>query len=615
MKVIGGRAFAERFALSPFNYAWLLGAGASATAGIPTGYQMIQDFRARLFASETGISLREVDASDPVWQARIDEHHTRRGQLPPRGDPLEYSRAFEALHPTVEDRRLYIRNRMTQGSPSLGHKVLGSLLSSRGTPCVFTTNFDTLVEDAATVAAQMLPVAERARVTVAALDNTSRASTSLRNNDGPLVVKLHGDYQSLELKNTDEELQSQDAGFRAVLTQSLQRYGLIVVGYSGRDQSVMQALTDVLQAPTPFPAGIYWLSSDPQYLLPAVRDFLEQAELAQVDTHVISGTTFDELAGDIADVTALPKPLVDHVFGDRAAHAPQPVVLVRDPALRTPVLRLTAVPIEEMPTSARRLKVQTTANIQDVRALLKDAKVHAAVSQAGSPENLVAFGPDEGLVQALTPLQASAAGEIALDPIKDSWAKGLLYDALVRALCQWKPLRARLHRRGHTIQVSRQHPDLPREKVRERQALLAKLKRAYRAELVGNVPGTSGTYAEGFEVRLEQADGRWWFAFDPMTFIDIPIAVNEDDLARVESDWRAAEEWRRERWAQMYNWRWAGILDAWVELFTVAKGRSHCAYDVASGAGIDARFLLGTHSARSRPAHDHEYFHLQRGPR
>lgn len=156
MKEISGRAFAERFALNPMGYSWLLGAGASATAGIPTGYQMIQEFRTRLYASQAGISLREIDSADPIWQARIDRHHERQGSLPPKWDPSEYSCAFEALYPTPEDRRLYIRNQVSKGSPSLGHKVLGSLLSARKTPCVFTTNFDALIESAAVSAAGIL---------------------------------------------------------------------------------------------------------------------------------------------------------------------------------------------------------------------------------------------------------------------------------------------------------------------------------------------------------------------------------------------------------------------------------------------------------------------------
>src|SRR5664279_1462232 len=188
MREISGRAFAERFALNPTAYSWLLGAGASATAGIPTGYQMIQEFRTRLYASQAGISLREIDSADPIWQARIDRHHERQGVLPPKGDPSEYSRAFEALYPTPEDRRLYIRSQVSKGSPSLGHKVLGSLLSARKTSCVFTTNFDALIENAATVASQLLPVRERVAATLAAIDNAARAETCLRESEWPLIV-------------------------------------------------------------------------------------------------------------------------------------------------------------------------------------------------------------------------------------------------------------------------------------------------------------------------------------------------------------------------------------------------------------------------------------------
>ena len=73
------------------GYSWLLGAGASATAGIPTGYQMIQEFRTRLYASQAGISRREIDSADPIWQARIDRHHERLGVLPPKRDPSSVS--------------------------------------------------------------------------------------------------------------------------------------------------------------------------------------------------------------------------------------------------------------------------------------------------------------------------------------------------------------------------------------------------------------------------------------------------------------------------------------------------------------------------------------------
>lgn len=615
MKEIGGRQFAERFALNPLGYAWLLGAGASATAGIPTGYQMIQEFRTRLFASESGISLREIDPADPIWQVRIDAHHGRRGALPPKGDPSEYSRAFEALHATPEDRRLYIRNQVSKGSPSLGHKVLGSLLSARKAPCVFTTNFDPLVENAATHAAQLLPAGDRALPTLAALDNAARAETCLRESEWPLVVKLHGDYQSVELKNTDEELQQQDGHLRLVLTQSLQRFGLVVVGYSGRDTSVMEALGSVLRAPVRFPKGIYWLCQDPARLLPAVQEFLEQAELAQVDVHLVRGTTFDELCGDIADVTELPEPLVAHIFGERRAAEAARVPLQRHAELRAPVLRLSAMPLLEMPHSARRINVKAHAPIGDIRALLKQADARVVVGQAGAAGTLAAFGGDETLSRALGPLGPSLVGEIALDIARDSWAKGLVYDALVRALCRGLPLYARLHGRGHSLSVSRPKGELSREAAQQRRALLSKLRAAYESDLVGPVPGTGGKYAEGLDIRLEQADGRWWVVFEPTTFIDFDRRDESDAAERSNAEWRKAEDWRRERWVQKYNHRWSAMLDAWVELLTRARGVWRSTGGLNDGDGIDARFELGPRTARSRPAHDHDYFHARQGQR
>ena len=611
MKEISGRAFAERFALNPLGFAWLLGAGASATAGIPTGYQMIQEFRTRLFASETGISLREIDPADPVWQSRIDLHHERKGVLPPKGDPSEYSRAFEALYPTADDRRLFIRNQVSKGSPSLGHKVLGSLLGARKTPCVFTTNFDSLVESAATIASQLLPANERGTPTLAAIDNAARAETCLRESEWPLIVKLHGDYQSVELKNTDQELAQQDAQLRLVLTQSLQRFGLVVVGYSGRDDSVMQALGAVLRSPVRYPKGIYWLCRDADSLLPAVRELLEQAKLAQVDVHLVKGTTFDELCGDIADVTDLPAPLVTHVFGERSAATVAQVPLLRQAALRAPVLRLSAMPLIEMPKSARRIALNSNAGIADVRALLKQAGVRAT----GGPGVLAAFGADAALEKALAPYGAKLAGEVALNIARDSWAKGVIYDALVRALCRELPLFARLHGRGHSLSVSRPNSELPRELAQARRELLSRLKTAYGSELTGPVPGTSGKYSEGLSIRLEQADDRWWAVFEPATFIDLNHRAPDADPPQSNAEWRKAEDWRRERWVQKYNHRWSAILDAWVELLTHAQGPRRSAYGLAAETGIDAVFELGAKTARSRPAHDHDFFHVPRGQR
>ena len=207
------------------------------------------------------------------------------------------------------------------------------------------------------------------------------------------------------------------------------------------------------------------------------------------------------------------------------------------------------------------------------------------------------------------------AGEIGLDPLSESWAKGVIYDALIRALCRNRPLRVRMTGRGHSVSISRAHVDLTPDQLQLRKTVLARLRSAYQTALIGSVPGTHGSFSEGMDVRFERADDRWWLVFEPSTFIDIPPALNEAEPAQVEEFWGVADEWRRERWVQKYNMRWSEIIDAWVELFTRSDGSRHSAYGLQSGQGVDAAFQFGLLSARSRPAHDHDYFHQRGGAR
>jgi hypothetical protein len=53
---------------------------------------------------------------------------------------------------------------------------------------------------------------------------------------------MHGDYRYDQLKNTPEELQAQEAELRQALIAQARDTSLIVSGYSGRDQSLMDSL-------------------------------------------------------------------------------------------------------------------------------------------------------------------------------------------------------------------------------------------------------------------------------------------------------------------------------------------------------------------------------------
>lgn len=90
--------FARRFSLRAANLMWLLGAGASAAAGIPTAGDMVWDFKQRLFVSQRRASREAVaDLSSPAVRAQLQAHIDASEGFPPQGAPDEYAALFEAV--------------------------------------------------------------------------------------------------------------------------------------------------------------------------------------------------------------------------------------------------------------------------------------------------------------------------------------------------------------------------------------------------------------------------------------------------------------------------------------------------------------------------------------
>jgi len=612
--------FSTALALRPNLVAWFLGAGASAASGIPTGYAMIRDFKAEIFCRENKLSKREIDTGDQVWIDRIDTFFRQTSILPPDGDPTEYAAAFEAVYPQPRHRRQYIEGAISKGTPCFGHRVLGSLLAARKVDCVFTTNFDPLVEESALFANSLLPVAEQARPTVAAIDSADRAMRCLNESAWPLVAKLHGDYQSISIKNTGLELEHQDERMRHVLLEASKRFGMVFVGYSGRDASVMEALASVLQEKSPFPNGLYWVASSASRLLPAVTEFLQSARQAGVDVAVVECKTFDELAADVVNQVNVPQVLLDHVMQGRPTPRLVPVNLPTVEARQFPVLRYSALLIEVLPNTARRITLAKPATSPVVRALLKEKRCRAIIAANG--RELAAFGNDAEIVAALDTLGARAAGAVDLDAAKDSWALGLLYDALVRALSRHRPLVPRFRRSGHSLVVALPREGEDQEWTRKRIQNLSQLTAAYGSSLTGRVPKLAFPYQEGIFLKLEQIEGRWWCGFEPYTFVDIPRSDHPDQTSQGEPELVAhdvlsssferrgdpAGDWRRERWAQKYNKHWADIINAWANLLTPTRDGKLRAFGLDDGAGIDAIFSVSRITGWSRPGHHHTYF-------
>lgn len=96
---------------------WLLGAGSSAAAGVPTAWHMIWEFKRPIFCSEERVPLAACEhLSDPAVRERIQRHFDSADGHPPLDDASEYAHYFELAYPDEGDRRRYSTRRSRERS-------------------------------------------------------------------------------------------------------------------------------------------------------------------------------------------------------------------------------------------------------------------------------------------------------------------------------------------------------------------------------------------------------------------------------------------------------------------------------------------------------------------
>lgn len=565
---------------------WLIGAGASAAAGVPTAGQMIDEFRQLIYATVHGVPLAALSLAEPTVRDRIERFFAGHPGYPDPGDPAEYSALFEAAWSAPCDRRAYLEGKLAVGKPAFGNFGLAVLAALGRAPVVWTPNFDRVHERAAE-----LVLEPQAHLTVATLDTSKIATAALAGDRFPLYVKLHGDYQSDQLKNTAEELREQDALHRTALVQSAQRYGLIVAGYSGRDASLMAALTEAADGATPFQAGLFWCRRPGEDPLPAVTGLLETARDRGVDARLLTVHTFDELIGQLLLTCDIPPRMQGLLDQARPPKRREPFTI---PARRGawPVVRLNCLPLRQFPLTCRQIACGIDGTAA-VRAALQATGARAVAARRST--GVIAFGYDEDLKAALDPygITSWTTGSITADRLRrdGSGDLGLVYDALTGALARERPVAARRSSRAHYLIVD---PGSVADPV------FAPLKRVLtrlagrRADVPGGgaLAGRIGTdgpaWAEAVRLRLEYHYDTLWLVFEPTVWIE-----KADPGADLRATFTGPRTWHR------YNPVADQLLDAWTQVLHGTDGR--CAlYGIAGDQGINAVFELGDRTGFTR---------------
>src|SRR5574344_450846 len=216
-------------------YSLLLGAGCSITSEINPASKLIEQWK-----EEITSSIEEVN------NIGIDKYLESQRWYDKQN---AYSSLFEKQYDQQTQRRAFIEKQVSNKIPSIGYAYLIKLIEKKYFNTIFTTNFDDLINEAFYRFSTERPI-------VCAHDSaiSSVTVTSKR----PKIIKLHGDYLFENIKNTSRETESLDINMRNKFIEFAKDYGLIVIGYSGNDRSIMDILSLLIKHDEYFKNGIYW---------------------------------------------------------------------------------------------------------------------------------------------------------------------------------------------------------------------------------------------------------------------------------------------------------------------------------------------------------------------
>lgn len=216
-------------------HSFLLGAGASISSGIQSAYDCIWEWKKDIYLSKN-INSAEFykNYKNESVRKSIQNWLDNQGKYPLLDSAEEYSFYAEKAYPIADDRRKYFFSLIENKEPYIGYKLLCLLSEHNIVKSVWTTNFDGLIVRSAHQN-RLTPI----EIT---LDNSDRIYRNQSNKE-LLTIALHGDYKFSTLKNTEKELDNQDETFKEQFSNYHIDKNLIVIGYSGRDKSLMDAIS------------------------------------------------------------------------------------------------------------------------------------------------------------------------------------------------------------------------------------------------------------------------------------------------------------------------------------------------------------------------------------
>ena len=244
------------------RFCFLLGAGASVSSDIPTGWAL-----AERWYNDIKEDFEEKDRLK--WEKKIGFDEDRLGEFYPR----IYEKRFES---SPEMGYAEFKKLMEDKEPSIGYVILAQILANEKHNFVITTNFDYLVEDAVRTYTDTKPFSA---------GHETLAGFISSQTERPTIIKVHRDL-FLDPFNDADKTKILKEEWKNALKPILRNFNLLVLGYGGNDGSLMDYLKEIKPEER---KSIYWCKRKQDTINKKVKSLLTNKD------YVVTINDFDDV--------------------------------------------------------------------------------------------------------------------------------------------------------------------------------------------------------------------------------------------------------------------------------------------------------------------------------
>lgn len=239
------------------------------------------------------------------------------------------------------------------------------------------------------------------------------------------IVKFHGDFRYANIQNTTEELEKANNEITDYFKSEMRNKGIIFIGYSGNDNSILSLLEDIVQRDENFfNKGFYWCKRKSEILNERIVSIINKIGKK---AYIVEIESFDECMYDIC----LTKGIASKTIQDQISERKLQLVPFSFPKNyeRPDCIKLNAYEVTEYLRSCFSFSVNST--LENIENLEKDKNFISIVNG----KNVYAIGNRASIEQAFHKYLSS---NIEIKDIKfgSSLQSGLMYKLISRELCR-----------------------------------------------------------------------------------------------------------------------------------------------------------------------------------